>query len=80
LGFTEFGGHYTTKKKPSKDSRLHIDLNQLFDRMSAQELDDYTRDGKLPDWFTNIAEPATTTNPHAVWLGCLLLSTLVVRL
>jgi hypothetical protein len=44
------------------DRSEHIDLNQLFDRMSAQELDDYARDGKLPDWFTNIAEPATTTN------------------
>jgi hypothetical protein len=44
------------------DRSEHIDLNQLFDRMSAQELDDYARDGKLPDWFTNIAEGATARN------------------
>src|SRR5215813_2182867 len=36
-----------------------IDLNQLFDRMSAVELDEYARSGKLPEWFTSITEPAT---------------------
>jgi hypothetical protein len=29
-----------------------INLNDLFDRMSVEELEAYTRDGKLPDWFT----------------------------
>ena len=28
----------------------HIDLNQLFDRMTATELDEYACSGKLPDW------------------------------
>ena len=28
-----------------------IDLNQLFDRMSSQELEAYARDGSLPEWF-----------------------------
>jgi hypothetical protein len=37
-----------------------IDLNQLFDRMSAVELESYARDGKLPDWFTGAVEGATT--------------------
>lgn len=31
-----------------------LDLNQLFDRMSAMELEAYARDGKLPDWFTTV--------------------------
>ena len=44
------------------DRSEHIDLNQLFDRMSAEELDEYAREGKLPDWFTNIAEGATAAN------------------
>src|SRR5260370_28177947 len=39
-----------------------VDLNQLFDRMTAQELDEYARDSKLPDWFTTIAEGATASN------------------
>jgi hypothetical protein len=37
-----------------------IDLSQLFDRMSAAELEEYAKDGKLPDWFTGAVEGATT--------------------
>ena len=44
------------------DRSEHVDLNQLFDRMSTQELDKYARDGKLPDWFTSATEGATATN------------------
>jgi hypothetical protein len=29
-------------------------MNELFDRMTTQELDDYARDGSLPEWFTNV--------------------------
>jgi hypothetical protein len=32
----------------------HIDLNALFDRMSAAELDVYAREATLPDWFTSL--------------------------
>ena len=32
----------------------HIDLNALFERMSATELDAYAREGTLPEWFTNV--------------------------
>ncbi len=39
-----------------------VDLNQLFDRMTELELEEYARDGKLPDWFTTIAEGATASN------------------
>lgn len=32
----------------------HIDLNALFERMSATELDAYARESTLPDWFTTV--------------------------
>jgi hypothetical protein len=32
-----------------------INLNQLFDRMTAEELETYARDGTLPQWFTELA-------------------------
>jgi hypothetical protein len=28
-----------------------VSLNELFDRMSTQELEDYARTGVLPSWF-----------------------------
>jgi hypothetical protein len=40
----------------------HVDLNQLFDRMTATELDQYAREGTLPDWFPSTAEAATGGN------------------
>jgi len=30
----------------------HLNLNELFERMTAQELEAYARDGTLPGWFT----------------------------
>jgi hypothetical protein len=39
-----------------------VDLNQLFDRMTAAELEEYARDGKLPDWFAKVTEGATGSN------------------
>ena len=44
------------------DRSEHIDLNHLFDKMSAAELEEYAREGKLPGWFTSIMEGATSTN------------------
>ena len=32
----------------------HVNLNELFERMSKDELETYARDGKLPDWFSQI--------------------------
>jgi hypothetical protein len=29
----------------------HVNLNDLFDRMTSKELEAYARDGKLPAWF-----------------------------
>jgi hypothetical protein len=30
----------------------HVNLNELFERMSTDELERYARDGRLPGWFT----------------------------
>ena len=39
----------------------HVNLNELFERMSKDELERYARDGKLPEWFaeTMPVPPAT---------------------
>jgi len=33
----------------------HLNLNELFARMSADELEAYAKDGKLPEWFVSAA-------------------------
>jgi hypothetical protein len=33
------------------DRTEQVNLNDLFERMTAQELETYARDGSLPDWF-----------------------------
>jgi len=33
------------------DRSEHLNLNELFDRMTQQELEAYAKDGTLPDWF-----------------------------
>ena len=39
-----------------------FDLNQLFDRMTVAELEQYARDGKLPTWFAGGTEDVTGRN------------------
>jgi hypothetical protein len=34
------------------DRSEHVNLNELFDRMTAEELEAYARDGVLPAWFS----------------------------
>lgn len=34
------------------DRTEHVNLNELFDRMSRDELESYAKDGTLPAWFT----------------------------
>ncbi len=34
------------------DRSEHVNLNELFDRMSQEEMEAYARDGTLPAWFT----------------------------
>ena len=36
------------------DRTEQLNLNDLFARMSAEDLETYAREGTLPDWFTNI--------------------------
>ena len=44
------------------DRSEQVSLNDLFDRMSNQELEEYARDGTLPKWFESSALPATGEN------------------
>ena len=41
----------------------HLNLNELFDRMSKDELEAYARDGKLPAWFTETVGSSVATLP-----------------
>lgn len=34
------------------DRSEHVNLNELFDRMTVEELETYARDGVLPAWFS----------------------------
>ena len=36
------------------EQRQHLNLNELFDRMTREELEKYARDGELPRWFTQV--------------------------
>lgn len=42
------------------DRSEHVNLNELFDRMSREELEAYAKDGNLPDWFTQAVGVAAT--------------------
>jgi hypothetical protein len=41
----------------------HVNLNELFDRMSNDELEAYARDDKLPAWFTEAVGSSVATLP-----------------
>jgi hypothetical protein len=43
------------------DRSEHVNLNELFDRMTRDELERYAQDGSLPPWFT-AAVPATAAD------------------
>ena len=43
------------------DRSEHINLNELFNRMTRDELEIYAKDAKLPDWFT---QAVGVTQPH----------------
>src|SRR5271169_5269637 len=34
------------------DRSEHVNLNELFNQMTLQEMEAYAKDGTLPDWFT----------------------------
>jgi hypothetical protein len=37
------------------DRSEHVNLNELFDRMTVEELEAYAREGSLPAWFSQTA-------------------------
>ena len=37
------------------DRSEHVNLNELFERMSREELETYAKDGTLPGWFEELA-------------------------
>jgi hypothetical protein len=41
------------------DRSEHVNFNELFDRMSQEELVAYARAGTLPRWFTNTMAATT---------------------
>jgi hypothetical protein len=46
------------------DRRELVDLNELFDRMSEEELESYVKDGKLPVWFESIVGRTVAPSPE----------------
>jgi hypothetical protein len=46
------------------DRSEQVNMNDLFDRMSTQELERYAQDGTLPDWFEATVPSATTEDSH----------------
>jgi hypothetical protein len=42
------------------DRSEHVYLNELFERMTQQELEAYARDGSLPTWFTDTVSMTET--------------------
>jgi hypothetical protein len=47
------------------DRSEYVNLNELFERMSKDELETYARDGKLPGWFTETAGVAAQNSQEA---------------
>jgi hypothetical protein len=44
------------------DRTEQVSLNDLFDRMSTQELEEYAQSGTLPKWFKGVAQTASGTD------------------
>jgi len=47
------------------DRSEHVNLNELFDRMTAEELETYARDGVLPAWFSQTVGATPTQGREA---------------
>jgi len=41
----------------------HVHLNDLFDRMTPEELEVYAKDGTLPHWFTGVVGATSPQGP-----------------
>ncbi len=44
------------------DRSEHVNLNDLFERMTLQELEAYAQDGSLPTWFTDTVSTTAAGN------------------
>lgn len=42
----------------------HVNLNELFQRMTRDELEAYAKDGILPDWFTQVVGATQGDSPN----------------
>jgi hypothetical protein len=42
-----------------------VNLNELFERMTREELEEYARDGKLPGWFTSLVGATAFSSQEA---------------
>jgi hypothetical protein len=47
------------------DRSEHINLNELFERMSRDELEAYAKEGTLPDWFAETVGATRTDTSDA---------------
>ena len=45
------------------DRSEHVDLNALFEKMTAQELETYAQSGSLPAWFTGVVGATAGDGP-----------------
>jgi hypothetical protein len=43
----------------------HVNLNELFERMSKEELETYACDGALPAWFTRTLSATPVNSPRS---------------
>jgi hypothetical protein len=50
---------------PWIDRTEQVSLNDLFDRMSGQELEDYVQHGTLPTWFGSASLTATAEDSQS---------------
>jgi hypothetical protein len=46
------------------ERREVVNLNELFDKMSEEELETYARDGRLPAWFENMIARTAEPSPQ----------------
>ena len=51
------------------DRAQTVSLNQLFDRMSTQELEAYAQSGRLPDWFRSTVGATAGDSPESQSYG-----------
>lgn len=51
------------------DRSENVNMNELFERMSQEELEAYARDGELPRWFSQTAGISSATHDDSQGAG-----------